>query len=75
MLALAPEVIALRASKMPLSYMEEIKAAATIREDGCYCFDPAEFLRIRNKYRKYAVSQADPYRERISGCCDRADQY
>lgn len=30
---------------------------------------------IEREFAKFAVSEADPYRERISGCCDRADQY
>ena len=63
---------------MPLGYLEDCRSAATVRAEGKYwCFQPSDFSRIRRKYRGYAVSQADTFRdgEIISGCCDRADQY
>jgi len=78
MICIRAETIHAKAAKMPLAYLAECKAAAQIRADDQYwCFAPSEFFRIRSKYRRYTVSEADAYREGeiISGCCDRADQY
>lgn len=66
------------AARMPLAYLSECRAAASIRTaDRFWCFKPSDFFRIRRKYRGYAVSEAYKRREHeiISGCCDRADQY
>lgn len=63
---------------MPVAYLSDCTSAAQIRqEDGYWCFSTSDFFRIRRKYRGYAVSEADTFREGeiISGCCDRADQY
>jgi len=78
LLCVPASVIIEKAAKMPLSYLEECRSVALIRrEDDFWCFAPSDFFRIRQKYRGYAVSEADRFREGeiISGCCDRADQY
>ena len=78
MICVSDETLRDKASKMPIGYLADCQAAATIRaEDGHWCFTVEDFQRIRRKYRGYAVSEAEQYRagERISGCCDRADQY
>jgi hypothetical protein len=78
MICIASEIIHAKAARMPLGYLEDCRSAATVRAEGKYwCFQPSDFSRIRRKYRGYAVSQADTFRdgEIISGCCDRADQY
>jgi hypothetical protein len=67
-----------KAARMPASYLEDCRAVAVI--DPVFknwSFPPSDFFRLRNKYRGYAVSEADRYEEGqiISGCCDRADQY
>jgi hypothetical protein len=78
MICVPDETIRAKAAKMPIAYLADCQAAATIRtEDGHWCFAPEDFFRIRRQYRGYATSEADPFREGepISGCCDRADQY
>jgi hypothetical protein len=78
MICVSAETIYAKATKMPLAYLAECKAVAQIRTaDQFWCFAPSDFFRIRQKYRGYAVSESDQFREGeiISGCCDRADQY
>ncbi len=78
MICIPSETINAKAEKMPLTYLVDCRAASSVRaEDGYWCFTPEEFFRIRRKYRGYAVSESDRFREGeiISGCCDRADQY
>ena len=78
MICVSPETIYAKAAKMPLAYLEDCRAASSVRsEDGYWCFAPDDFFRILRKYRGYAVSESDRFREGeiISGCCDRADQY
>lgn len=78
MICVPADTIYAKAAKMPVAYLSDCQAVATIRlEDGHWCIPPEDFFRIRKKYRGYAVSEADAYREGeiISGCCDRADQY
>ena len=78
MICVHPDTIHAKAAIMPVAYLADCRAAAEIRsEDGHWCFAPSDFYRIRQKYRGYAVSEADQFREGeiISGCCDRADQY
>jgi hypothetical protein len=78
MICVDPKFIYEKAAKMPLAYLDDCRAASVVRaEDQFWCFAPSDFFRIRQKYRGYAVSEADRFREGeiISGCCDRADQY
>lgn len=78
MICIADSVIHEKAKKMPIGYLADCQAAAQIRAaDQFWCFKPSDFFRIRQKYRGFAVSEADRFREGeiISGCCDRADQY
>jgi hypothetical protein len=78
MICVASQEIYAKAAKMPVAYLDDCQAAAQIRTaDQFWCFKPSDFFRIRRKYRGYAVSAADQFREGeiISGCCDRADQY
>jgi hypothetical protein len=78
MICVPASAIHAKAQKMPVAYLADCQAAALIRpEDGYWCLAPEDFFRIRRKYRGYAVSEADTFREGeiISGCCDRADQY
>jgi hypothetical protein len=65
-----------KSQQMPLGYLQDCQQVAIINNDQ-WCFSPPDFFRIRRKYRGYAVSEADTFREGeiISGCCDRADQY
>jgi hypothetical protein len=64
------------AKTMPVAYLADCKAASVLQND-MMCFSKEAYLAIRQKYRGYAVSEADRFRkgEIISGCCDRADQY
>lgn len=65
-----------RAADLPVSYLDDCRAAATIRPDKTWCFPEADFIRIRKKYRGYASSVTNEIPDGpISGCCDRADQY
>jgi hypothetical protein len=64
-----------KARKMPIGYFPDCLAAATPNDNGDWCFELQVYADLANRYAKYSVSQADPYRSRISGCCDRADQY
>ena len=78
MICVPAEVILTKSAKMPLGYLADCQASVQIRTaDQFWCFKPSDFYRIRQKYRGYAVSEADQFREGeiISGCCDRADQY
>ena len=78
MICVPASVIHAKAAKMPVAYLADCKAAAQIRTaDQFWCFTPSDFFKLRQKYRGYAVSEADRFREGeiISGCCDRADQY
>ena len=78
MICVSPEAMYAKAAMMPIAYLNECRAVAQLRtEDQFWCFQPSDFYRIRQKYRGYAVSEADRFREGeiISGCCDRADQY
>jgi len=78
MICVPADTIYAKAAKMPVAYLADCQAAAQIRiTDQHWCFTPSDFFRIRGKYRGYAVSEADAFREGeiISGCCDRADQY
>ena len=78
MICVPAQTIYAKAAKMPLAYLEDCRLASIVRTaDQHWCFNPSDFFRIRRKYRGYAVSEADTFREGeiISGCCDRADQY
>jgi hypothetical protein len=78
MICVPASAIHAKAAKMPVAYLVDCEAVAQIRAtDQLWCFKPSDFLRIRQKYRGFAVSEADSFREGeiISGCCDRADQY
>lgn len=75
MICVPEAAIRLRARKMPIGYLQDCQAASTPNEHGEWCFELQAHADIANKYARYRISEADPYRERISGCCDRADQY
>lgn len=78
MICIPAKSIYSKAAKMPVAYLSDCQAAAQVRAaDQHWCFAFSDFYRIRRKYRGYAVSEADAFREGeiISGCCDRADQY
>jgi hypothetical protein len=65
-----------RAKSLPVGYLEECRKRASIdAATEHWCFELADYLALKKKYDRYSVSEADPYRSRISGCCDRADQY
>lgn len=74
-ICVAESAIREKARKMPLAYVADCQAVSTPNERGEWCFELKAYAELANKYAKYAVSEADPYRPRISGCCDRADQY
>lgn len=77
-IVVAEQDILVQSATMPIGYLEDCRKSATIISDkGLWLFAPSDFFRIRQKYRGYAVSEADRFREGeiISGCCDRADQY
>ena len=70
-------VIREKARKMPISYLADCQAASTPNDKGEWCFELKVYTALANKYAKYSVSElakVEPGR-RISGCCDRADQY
>lgn len=78
MICVPSKYILQAARGLPIGYFEDCQAACIIDEKhDLWCFSEADYSKIRRKYRGYAVSEADPYREGeiISGCCDRADQY
>jgi hypothetical protein len=68
-------VIREKARKMPISYLADCQAASTPNDKGEWCFELKTYTDLAKRYAKYSVSEADPDRSRISGCCDRADQY
>lgn len=74
MICVPEEVMQLKAKSMPMAYLDDCRAVAHV-ENGQWCFEVPDYAQLRRKYDKYTHSEADPYRERISGCCDRADQY
>jgi len=75
MMCIPEQAIREKALKMPIAYLGDCQAASTPNDKGEWCFDLKAYADLANKYSKYSVSVADPYRRRISGCCDRADQY
>jgi len=75
MICVSDKALQERASTMPIGYLADCQASATKDKNGLWWFSYEDFKRLSDKYAKYARSEADPYRERISGCCDRADQY
>lgn len=75
MICVAEQVIREKARKLPISYLADCQAASTPNDKGEWCFELQAYATLANKYAKYSLSDADPYRSRISGCCDRADQY
>jgi hypothetical protein len=64
-----------KARKMPVAYLADCQAASTPNDKGDWCFELSAYTKLARRYAKFSASEADPYRERISGCCDRADQY
>lgn len=76
MICVTDAAITAKSKRLPWAYFQDCKAVAHIK-DGQWCFEPADYLALREKYRGYAVSESDQFREGeiISGCCDRADQY
>jgi hypothetical protein len=63
-----------QAKQKPIGYLQECLAAG--KQDGeLVLFEDEAFAELVAKFGRYRQSEADPYRERISGCCDRADQY
>lgn len=75
MICVSEQAVREKAKKLPMSYLADCQSASTPNEGGEWCFEPAAYAEIARRYAKYSVSEADPYRSRISGCCDRADQY
>ena len=75
MICVPEQAIRDKALKMPIAYLADCQAAATTNEKGEWCFELQAYADLANKYSRYRRSEADPYRPRISGCCDRADQY
>lgn len=75
MICVPESAIREKAKAMPVAYLSDCQAASTPNEKGEWCFELADYAELANRYAKYRRSEADPYRERISGCCDRADQY
>jgi hypothetical protein len=61
---------------MPVAYLDDCRTAAAVWTDEMACFAPANYFRIRKKYRGFSPSVATHQKgEPISGCCDRADQF
>jgi hypothetical protein len=75
MICFTEKAIRNKARKMPIAYLSECEALRVKGSDGLWCYTPENLEAIRKKFGTYRVSTADPYRSRISGCCDRADQY
>jgi hypothetical protein len=75
MMCVTEAAIREKARKMPVAYLADCQAASTPNEKGEWCFELEAYADLANKYARYTASEADPYRSRISGCCDRADQY
>lgn len=64
------------ASKRPIGYVKDCMARALYcTPEGNVAYERDVYFDLVKKYSKYSKSEADPYRRRISGCCDRADQY
>ena len=76
MICVAAVTISKKAASMPVGYLADCEAVAQ-KCGNQWCFSLKDYQAIRQKYRGYAVSEADRFREGeiISGCCDRADQY
>tara|TARA_R110000868_G_scaffold404193_1_gene682115 strand:- start:156 stop:434 length:279 start_codon:yes stop_codon:yes gene_type:complete len=66
-----------RARKQHISYLDECRKVATIDEKTKeWCFEDKDWVALRFKFRGFVSSIAnEAYDVRISGCCDRADQY
>lgn len=75
MICIPEQAIREKARKLPIGYIADCQAVSTPNQKGEWCFELQAYADLANRYAKYAVSEADPYRSRISGCCDRADQY
>jgi hypothetical protein len=79
-ICVSEEAMISKGQVMPVAYLEECRKSAVIFDGPAFrlwCFPLKEFDRIRDKYKGYSRSVAHDYPigERISGCCDRADQY
>lgn len=65
-----------RARQMPVGYLAECERLAAVRGSREWHFHTADYLRIKQKYRRFVRSESDRLQDGpISGCCDRADQY
>lgn len=64
-----------KAKRSPVGYLEDCRKAASIVKETEWCFEADKYAELAKKYSKFTRSSADPFSDRISGCCDRADQY
>ena len=70
------------ARSRPVAYLAELEAAGDWSASRAHlCIEEAAFAEISARFDKYVVSELDTEHrealargERISGCCDRADQ-
>lgn len=71
------EWIQVAARFKPVGYFRDrlCKRVEEHSTENVWAYTRADDDEIERKYQRYVISTADLPQERISGCCDRADQY
>ncbi len=76
MICVPEQAIRDKARSLPIGYLSDCESASTRNQKGEWCFELKAYADIANRYAKYTRSESDRFvpGQRISGCCDRADQ-
>ena len=77
MMCVPESAIREKARNLPIGYLADCQANSTPNDKGEWCFELQAYADLANKYSRYTRSETDRFvpGQRISGCCDRADQY
>ena len=78
MICVPAKSIHAKSKTKPVAYLKECRELASINEQyDLWCYTELQYEYLKNKYSRYAVSEASKFKhgDKISGCCDRADQY
>ena len=82
MTCIALSDIRARANRLPVAWLRDMLAAGEESSSGSHrCYPNGEAEAIAARYAGFAASTADQHERRaaragrVSGCCDRADQF
>ena len=70
----ALETLQKQAKAKPIGYLDQCLSVG-VQNGDTVAFTDEAYSALVAKFARYRLSQSDPYQGRISGCCDRADQY